>query len=326
MNCKLSIKKITVKTLKLENFQLKYISSYLVFTVMSILITITSCTSNKTQPTIPNIVTPNQLSSMSGFEDVLKEPDGDIMEFDVSKNAQYIAYSTNAYKNVFQIFLLDMKENKKQYVIPEEVEQYSPKIDNDDLYFVRIDKGTSYLTSYDIKQNLSKTIFKVNSTILTISVNNGNISFAVNDKGSWKIWLFQDNKFILIDNGFYPSISNDTVYYQKPNEKESQFYSIFAQDFSRRQPGPPTNTKYSILYHSAKSFLNPSLSKNGELLSYVEFSDSTYYLKILNLKNNQQYTLLKSPTPILSPNLNVDGYIYFILQNEGKFSIYRFKL
>lgn len=305
MNCKLCIKKITNNILHLL--------------LLFIAFTSNSCASKKVLSPTPSSLTTNQLFQTSGFEEVVKELDGDIMEFDVSSNSRYIAYSTNAYKNVFQILLLDLKENKKQYIIPEDIEQRSPKIYNDDIYFIRIDKGTSYLTNYNIKQNLFKTVFKVKSIVLTLSVSNDTLSFAINDKGLWKIWLFHNNKFILVDYGFYPCIQNGIIYYQKPNQKENPFYSIFAYDFTN-------TTKYSILYHSGKSFLSPSVSKNANMLSYVEFSDNIYYLKIQNLKNNQQYTLLKSQTPILSPNLNVEGYIYFILQNEGKFSIYRFKL
>ncbi len=306
MNCKLAVKKILNRNVFL-------------LIIVIVPMAITSCAIKKMLPPNTKDVIHNQSFSIQGLEDVLKEADGDIMEFDISSDGRYIAYSTNAFKNIFQVFLFDMKENKKQYIMPEEAQQYSPRINNDNLYFIRIDKGSSFLINYNIKQNVSKTIFKVNNTILTISINDNAVSFALNDKGFWKIWLLQDGKFILVDNGFYPFLSNDIIYYQKPNEKESPFYSIFAWDLSN-------NTKYSILHHSAKSFLNPSVSKRGEILSYVEFSENTYYLKLLNLKNNQQYTLLKSNTPILSPNLKVDGYIYFILQNDNKFSIYRFKL
>lgn len=298
----------------------KKIIKWLIFPyVLFIIFIVNSCSTKKVSAPVFPDTTINQLFYPAGIEEIIKEPDGDIMEFDISPDSRYIAYSTNAYKKSFQVLLMDFKENKKQYLMPEDTEQLSPRIYGDDLYFIRIDKGNSFLTNYNIKQNLFKTIFKVNNTILTLSADYETLSFAVNDKGIWKIWLLQDNKFILVDNGFYPHLSHNIIYYQKPNEKGSQYYSIFAMDLA-------TNTKYSILYHSAKSYLNPSLSKNGKTLSYVEFSNDTYYLKLLNLKNNHQYTLLKSKTPLLSPNLKVEGYIYFIFQQNGKFAIYRLKI
>jgi hypothetical protein len=276
-----------------------------------------SCKTDK--PKLQVDSNPESFISPYGIEEVLKETDGDIMEFDVSADAKKIVYSTNAYRNVYQILLINFEENKKQYILPEDTEQRSPKIENDDIYFIRVDTGNSYITNYNIKQNVIKTLFKINGLALTLSAKAGNISFAVSDKNTWKIWLLQEGKFIFVDNGFYPFLTKNNVYYQKPNQKGEPLYSIYNVDISN-------GTKYTIFSSGVKSYLNPAVSEDENLLSFVEFSDSTYYLKLYNLKNFHSYTLLKSSTPILSPNLAVRGYVYFIKQTDNKFSIYRIKI
>ncbi len=307
---------------KLLNFSiLKMILSIFVLIMLVI-----SCKVRKVEQPITKHQVEQDILQNEGLELVLQEIDGDIMEFDVSFDSNLLAYSTNAYKNTFQILLMDFKENKKQYIMPENTEQRSPILGKNSLFFVKIDKGTSYITEYNLIENTAKTLFKINGLVLKLtayknSKNNPSVqlSFTLYSKGSWKIWLLKNGKFIFVDEGFAPYIAGNYVYFQKPNIKGSNFYSIYASNLSN-------GTKYSIISNSNKSYINPAVNKYNNIMAFVEFYENTYYLKLMDLKKMNSYTLIKSLTSILSPNLNVDGYVYFIWKNNNKFAIYRKKI
>ncbi|MFN7181120.1 MAG: hypothetical protein ACK4NF_00360 [Planctomycetota bacterium] len=288
---------------------------------IGVIILITFLIACKTNRTTLPLKVDGKIPQTEGLEIVLRENDGDIIEFDVSSDSNLLVYSTNAYRSVFQVFLMNFKENKKQYLLPENVEQHSPTLVDSNVYFVRIDKGISHITCYDIKNNTTKTIFQINNLVLKLasdkmSSNLDRLGFAVKDKGLWRIWVFDNNKFIFIDDGFAPFLAGDYIYFQKPNLKGENFYSIYAYDLSNR-------AKYSIISDTNKSYINPSVSKNTSFISFVEFSNSNYFLKLMDLKTRRVYTLFESSTPILSPNLNVEGYIYFLWRDNGQFAVYR---
>jgi Tol biopolymer transport system component len=286
-----------------------------------ILILTSSCrikSNSSGTPLAPQL--PSQLKSR-GIEEVLKEEDGDILEFDVSADASKIAYSTNAYKNLLQVMVYDFKSNKKQYILPEETEQYSPRLFENTLYFIKRKEQTSYIVAYDFNENTTNTILKINSAALILTVGKNGFAFSAKQEDKWKIWHVLEGKLTFIDDGFYPAMANDFIYYQKENQKGTRFYAIYSYNID-------TSAKFTILNSKNNAYLYPAVDKNNELLAFVEFvpQNSTYYLKLYNLKSKSYFTLLESFSPILAPNLNVANYIYFISKNEKNFSIYRMKI